>query len=215
MFVGALILLGIAFSAAGARYMPVNDFAEWLAGAAGSRFTPALFLVLYVALALLAIPVVPLSVAAVLIWGWQTGATIELVCAVIAAVPPFLITRATARGRIESMISSRMPRAAAAITREGAFAVLLLRIFPLIPYNFLNYLAGLTSMTIARYTLITAVGMLPSLYAFAYLVDAARAGTSDINAAMPRLLLACGITALLLLAGRVARRRWGHRLGAD
>ncbi len=85
-------------------------------------------------------------------------------------------------------------------------ALLTLRLVPLVPYTALNYLAGCTRLTTSRYLLATVVGMIPSTFVFAYLVDAIVAGVLSPRDAALRVLGAGALFAVLVITTRVAAR---------
>jgi uncharacterized membrane protein YdjX (TVP38/TMEM64 family) len=49
-----------------------------------------------------------------------------------------------------------------ALGREG-FKIVLLRLSPVFPFNFLNYALGLTKVSFGKYAFASLIGMLPGL----------------------------------------------------
>ena len=68
------------------------------------------------------------------------------------------------------------------MTREGFKLVFLLRLSPLIPFDVLNYALSLTRVSLGRYVLASAIGMLPGTALYVYLGSLAPAA-ADLSAA--------------------------------
>jgi uncharacterized membrane protein YdjX (TVP38/TMEM64 family) len=79
------------------------------------------------------------------------------------AAAAFLVSRTLARPLVAAQLEKypRFSRVDAAVAREGARIVLLLRLSPLFPYNALNYLLGATSVEFWPYVAASWAGMLP------------------------------------------------------
>ena len=86
------------------------------------------------------------------------------------------------------------------IARNGFIIIFYLRIVPVIPYNFLNLLAGASPISFSDYFWASMIGMVPGTILFAFLGDALWHPTS------PRFFLAVGLIALCFGAGEVYRR---------
>ncbi|HET7711344.1 MAG TPA: VTT domain-containing protein, partial [Thermoanaerobaculia bacterium] len=88
------------------------------------------------------------------------------------------------------------------------FALLLLRILPLVPYVALNYLAGLARIRPRDYILTTFFGSIPSVFAFAYFIDTMRAGVTG-AATQARVLAVCAGAAVIVIIARWLALRVG------
>lgn len=170
-----------------------------------------LFLVAYIVADVLFIPTQFLSIAAVLMWGWLKGGTIELISATVGAIFPYLIARSTMREWIESRLR-RHQKARDLLEREGFTLLLLLRIVPIIPYTALNYIAGLSTIPLWRYILATFLGVIPSTYIFAYFVQAVADGVMQPRQVIVRGAVASALFAALVIATRLAALRLRPRL---
>jgi uncharacterized membrane protein YdjX (TVP38/TMEM64 family) len=60
------------------------------------------------------------------------------------------------------------------VGREGFKIVLLLRLSPVFPFNFLNYALGLTRVSFGHYALASLIGMIPAGLMYVYFGSAAR-----------------------------------------
>ncbi|WIA36734.1 hypothetical protein OEZ86_008005 [Tetradesmus obliquus] len=122
----------------------------------------------YTGLEVLAVPAIPLTMTAGVIFGPVPGTIIVSCSATLAATIAFLIARYAARDKIMKL-AGRNKRFAAidrAISRNGLKFVTLLRLSPLLPLAASNYLYGLTSVDLGSYVLGSWLGMLPGTYAY-------------------------------------------------
>ena len=166
----------------------------------------AVYLVAYAICDVLFIPTQALSIAAVVLWGWMLGGTIELLSATLGALLPFLIGRTTLRDWLAAKIA-RHERVATLLDEEGFSLLLVLRLVPIIPYTPLNYVASLSTITIRRYLAATFLGMIPSTFIFAYFVDALLRGLLEPRAVALRVVGAGLLLGALVVATRLASRR--------
>lgn len=172
---------------------------------------PAYF-VAYIVLTVLFIPTQALSIAGVLIWGWWRGGIIELFAATVASIFPFLITRGTLRDAVTARLAGHR-KIADVLAREGFTLLLVLRVIPILPYTILNYVAGLSSLRLLSYVAASLLGMIPSVFVFAYFVDAVARGVMNPREVALRIFIAGALLAALIVATRLAAPRLRRRLG--
>ncbi|KAL5673155.1 hypothetical protein ACJX0J_017461, partial [Zea mays] len=128
----------------------------------------ALFVLVYAGLEVLAIPAIPLTMSAGLLFGSVTGTIIVSISGTLAAAVAFLIARYFARERILKLVEGNKKFLAIdkAIGENGFKVVTLLRLSPLLPFSLGNYLYGLTSVKFLPYVLGSWLGMLPGSWAY-------------------------------------------------
>ncbi|KAJ9676266.1 hypothetical protein PVL29_024999 [Vitis rotundifolia] len=128
----------------------------------------ALFVAAYAGLEILAIPAIPLTMSAGLLFGSFTGTIIVSISGTVAASVAFLIARYFARERILKLVEGNKKFLAIdkAIGENGFRVVTLLRLSPLLPFSLGNYLYGLTSVKFVPYVLGSWLGMLPGTWAY-------------------------------------------------
>ncbi|CAO2182118.1 unnamed protein product [Urochloa humidicola] len=172
LLAGAL-LVGVVggFGAAGYVYKDqINSFLTQFSGFIDG-YGPAgyaLFVLVYAGLEVLAIPAIPLTMSAGLLFGSITGTIIVSVSGTLAAAVAFLIARYFARERILKLVEGNKKFLAIdkAIGENGFKVVTLLRLSPLLPFSLGNYLYGLTSVKFLPYVLGSWLGMLPGSWAY-------------------------------------------------
>ncbi|MEP6915134.1 MAG: VTT domain-containing protein, partial [Acidobacteriota bacterium] len=89
------------------------------------------------------------------------------------------------RGWAERTVGSspRVRAIDAAVGRDGFKLVMLLRLSPLVPFNVLNYALSLTQVSLGRYVVASAIGMLPGTALYVYLGSLAPAAAQLSSAA--------------------------------
>lgn len=185
--------------------------------------------ILYIVACVLVVPASILTVGAGFLAAsiWPTrpvlaivvGTVVVSASSVVGASLAFILGRSVTRdwvaGRIEN--HGRFQRLDEAIKKEGFKIVLLLRLSPIMPFNVLNYVLGLTSVRLRDYIIASAIGMLPATALFVYAGSvthtfaAAAAGQAELSTShyvLPALGL-CASLVLVMLLARIAGKALG------
>jgi uncharacterized membrane protein YdjX (TVP38/TMEM64 family) len=127
-----------------------------------------LFVAVYVAGALLALPVAPVTIAAGATYGTLAGAALGVPSVALAGSCAFLVGRFLATHPHAFAIGSgRVAKAVRAIGRGGLRLVLVLRLAPVVPFSVLNYAFGATPTTLREFALGSLLGTIPSQVGYA------------------------------------------------
>ena len=129
------------------------------------------FVGVYVLAAVLLVPVSLLSSGAGAIYGLATGFLVVILAATLGAACAFLLGRYLVGNWVRAKIRDN-PRLRAmddAVAREGWRIVGLTRLSPVFPYNLLNYVFGLTKITLGDFIGASLVGMIPGTLMYVYL----------------------------------------------
>nr|XP_027191807.1 uncharacterized protein LOC101496890 [Cicer arietinum] len=163
-FVGGFASLGYFYREPLNSFL--NQFSGFIEGYGSAGY--ALFVAVYAGLEILAIPAIPLTMSAGLLFGSVTGTIIVSISGTVAASVAFLIARYFARERILKLVEGNKKFLAIdkAIGENGFKVVTLLRLSPLLPFSLGNYLYGLTSVKFIPYVLGSWLGMLPGTWAY-------------------------------------------------
>lgn len=137
--------------------------------AATAPLPPLPFVLIYAAAVVALVPGSLLTLAGGAIFGLVEGVAYALGGALLGSTAAFLLGRHVAR-RIVARRLDAMPRFAAidrAVCTQGRRLVFLLRLSPVVPFNFLNYALGLTTLSVWDF-LLASSGMVPSTLVYAY-----------------------------------------------
>jgi uncharacterized membrane protein YdjX (TVP38/TMEM64 family) len=173
----ALIAVGVAAFALG--FVPLRERLGDLVGRARTLDPAWVFPVagLFVPFCVLWLPGIWVTFFCCLAWGfWPTFPAIVL-ASNLGAAAAFGLGRTLLAERVRTWCARRPRMAAvrAAIGADGLRIVTLLRLTPLVPFNALNYLLGVTPIRFRDFALATFLGMLPgtalNCWTFAALAD--------------------------------------------
>lgn len=197
LFVLLVVGLGGALVASGGRVDEALKGVRDLVAGAG-LWGPLVLVLLYASLTLLLVPGSPLTVAAGVLFGPWFGTALVVVGATLGATGAFLWGRHLGRDAVDRLTGERAARADAWLADRGALAILYLRLVPLLPFNLLNPVAGVTGVRLRDFVLGTAVGIVPGTFAFAALGGSFDDPTSPVFLGALALLVTLAVAAPLV-----------------
>jgi uncharacterized membrane protein YdjX (TVP38/TMEM64 family) len=130
---------------------------------------PIAFIAIYAFAVVALIPASLLTIAGGAVFGLLPGVTYSLIGATLGSTGAFLIGRYAARRLVARRLAA-MPRFSAierAVSARGRRIVLLLRLSPVVPFNFLNYALGLTTISAWDF-IIASLGTVPGAFVYSY-----------------------------------------------
>jgi uncharacterized membrane protein YdjX (TVP38/TMEM64 family) len=184
----------------------VRDRVDGL-GAAG----PLLYIPISACLTVALFPGPLLAGASGLLFGTALGTPVSIASATLGAALAFSLSRWWAHDAVEALAGSRLRALRAWVGDRGFLSVLYARIAPGVPYNLVNYAAGLTPILLRSFVAATAIGVAPRAFAYTAL------GGSLGDLTSPEALVAVGVlVAMAVLGALLARRdlRRANRTGA-
>jgi uncharacterized membrane protein YdjX (TVP38/TMEM64 family) len=207
----AVVLTAAVLIATARAYAP--HLMAWIvaardAGPAG----PFIFIIIYAVAVVVLIPASWMTMAGGAVFGIVPAAVYAMVAATIGSTAAFLLGRYVARAAVARHLDA-MPRFAAidrAVSADARRIILLLRLSPVTPFNFLNYALGLTAVSVWDFVT-GSLGMVPGSFMYAYAGSlAGQALAVAGQAAVPRnpsyyAMLAAGLVATAAAATLVAR----------
>jgi uncharacterized membrane protein YdjX (TVP38/TMEM64 family) len=212
--IAAVIIVGVAaFLFLRSRGIHPQQIAEWLRAVGDRWWAPVAFIGLYIAFNVFLVPATILSLTAGVVWGWWIGGLWVLAASTVASAVPYFIGRSGA-GWAEKLLERRAARIHRALRNEGFMSLLLMRLVPIVPYNILNYAAGVAGIKLRDYLLATFIGTIPGIFIFTYLASSIASGLVSPRAAFVRILIAGALLAALALVSRFFAGRVRARLKA-
>ena len=161
-------------------------------------FAPLIFVAAFALATVLFAPGSLFGLAGGLLFGPLWGALWNLLGGTLGATVAFLAARFIASDWIATRAGGRLKAVLSGVEAEGWRFVALTRLVPIVPFNALNYVLGLTRIPLAHYVLATAVCMVPGALAFAWLGYAGRAALAGDADALRYGML--GLAALAIVA---------------
>lgn len=147
-------------------------------------------------------PAALLTLAAGALFGLVTGTVTVSLASTAGATMAFLLARTAFRQRVERL-AAKNPRFRGlyrAIERQGAKIVALVRLSPVFPFTYVNYLFGLTPVKPVPYVLASWAAMLPGTLAYVYLGYSLGAATGAASPRQKAIQIALGVAAVVATA---------------
>ena len=165
------------------------------------KVAPAVYVILYCIGPVLFVPGAILSLAGGLAFGALWGTVLTVFGATIGATLAFFVARSLGRGFVERLLKGRFKLLDEAAGRHGLKVILFLRLIPLVPFNALDYAAGLSKISVRDYVLGTFIGIIPGTFAYVYL------GSTLVNIYSWQFLSAIALLVLMSLVP-FAYKKW-------
>ena len=128
---------------------------------------PALFVLAYVLLTVLVFPAAPLTIASGALYGIVAGAALSVLGAALGSMAAFLLARRATGNAALSPRGGRLGAIERRLSGRGVYALLMLRLVPVIPFNALNYAAAASTIGNRDYLAATVVGIIPGALLYA------------------------------------------------
>ncbi len=135
-------------------------------------WAPLIFIPVY-AIAAVFIPTTPLMLISGFMFGFVEGIVYTMIAGLISAVSVFYLSRRLGKDGVEKLLQhkhfSKLSSYNKRLEKGGMWDLVLLRITPIMPFNALNVLMGISDISYQNYILGTALGLLPSKILTTYL----------------------------------------------
>ncbi|MHC4713235.1 MAG: TVP38/TMEM64 family protein [Planctomycetota bacterium] len=180
---------------------------SWMESA--GRWGPVVFIVLYVAATVAALPGSVLTVAAGALFGSVLGVILVSAASTLGASLAFLVARHFARASVDQWLgaSDRFRRLDALTEEHGYMIVAITRLVPIFPFNFLNYAFGLTRVKFTTYVFWSWLCMLPGTIVYVAGTDAVTTAIAERRVPWVLVAAVAAVIVILTLLVRQARRR--------
>ncbi|GAC1430455.1 MAG: hypothetical protein NVSMB68_02770 [Thermoanaerobaculia bacterium] len=211
--VAVIAIAVVAFFILRSRGIHLSQLAVWLRSVGGRWWAPLAFIGLYTVFNVFLLPATILSLTAGVVWGWLAGGLWVLLASTVASAVPYFIGR-SGSGWANRLLEKRAGRIHRALRNEGFMTLLLMRLVPIVPYNVLNYAAGVAGIKVRDYLLATFIGTIPGIFIFTYLAASIASGLVSPRAAFVRILIAGALLAALALVSRFFAGKVKARVGA-
>jgi uncharacterized membrane protein YdjX (TVP38/TMEM64 family) len=208
-----LVLLIVVALGAAWSWSPLKDHLDMdtVVGALqqlGERFGLLAAIVGFGLSLVLAVPLVFLTLVAIVAFGPWQGAACAMTGALIGATISYGIGASLGHEVVNKMAGARINALSHSLARRGVLAIILLRCVPVAPFAIVNMVAGASHIRLRELLIGTAVGMLPSVIVMMLFVDRIIASLRQPGSFGLGLLV---LTILLIALGGWGLRRWLRR----
>jgi uncharacterized membrane protein YdjX (TVP38/TMEM64 family) len=207
ILLAALLVAAVAWGFTHRDLLAADDLAARI-DALGA-WGPAAFIAVYIGATVAFLPGSAMTLAGGALFGPILGTVYSLTGATIGATAAFLVARHLAGDRVRKAAGGRLDALLKGVEKEGWRFVAFTRLVPLVPFNLLNYMLGLTRIRLLPYFLATAICMIPGAAAFTWLGHAGKQAADGDAAAIRTGLIALALlaTVVFVVPRMVAKRR--------
>ena len=158
---------------------------------------PVMFVLAYALASTFGVPGTAFTLAGGAIFGTVFGSLLNWAGATISALGAYTLARRLGSGAVRGILG-RHARTLDALGERAGFGTLFrLRLIPVVPFNALNFAAGLAPVPFRSYALSTALGIIPGTVIYTYFADSLIAG---VMGARNKALLHVAVAGALLIA---------------
>lgn len=192
----------------------LGDLRDWIQGL--GPWGPIVFVILYAAAVVAAVPGSALTVTAGALFGSALGVALVINAATLGASLAFLISRYFARDAIARWLSmsGKFQKLDRLTEEHGPIIVAITRLVPLFPFNLLNYGFGLTRVPFWTYVVWSWICMLPGTIIYVVGADAFTQGLTQGQVPWGLLGILGAVGVILTVLVRQARRTLKEREAA-
>lgn len=169
---------------------------------------PFIYILCFTILPIAFFPVPILALAAGLLFGFLHGTIYTLIGAVLNSAIMFLMAKVLAKDAVTNLLQRKLPENWSSFLfnldeKKGFGIIFILRLIPAMPYNLINYGAGLTSIKFSSYMLATILGILPGTLVFLNI------GNQALNIHNPAFMVSIILLILLTIFSLILGKRIG------
>lgn len=160
-FVVAMILGLLAYSTWGDR-LPIEQIKSYVGS---SDLAPWVFIFFYIGFSIF-FPTTPMMAVAGILFGFWHGLLYTSIAGFISAVFTFWLARILGQSFVDGILerhgSELLEKYDDKMVSRGIATVIVLRLMPIMPFNVLNLLMGISKVSFKNYAVGTMVGLIPS-----------------------------------------------------
>jgi uncharacterized membrane protein YdjX (TVP38/TMEM64 family) len=146
------------------------------------------------------LPVTPFTIAGGYIYGQALGLALAMIGTTTAAVITFFLSRYIFRDYIKKRLSMHYAGFDSRFDSGGIYTVAAMRVIPILPFDAVGYVAGVSSIRFRDYIIGTLLGELPGAFVLTML------GNNLTNIASPWFAVSLVLAVLLFLLPEIYRR---------
>ena len=184
----------------------IDDATRALGEMADRPWAPFAYVALYALCITVGLPGTLLTLIGGVAFGLGRGFLVNMSGALLGSAGAFLVARTIGRDVVTRLLGKHLARLDGLEGRRTTFLTTLrLRLMPIVPFNAVNFAAGLTKAQLRPFLAGTALGIIPSTFIFTYFATALVAGGDARADALVPITLALGGMLLLGLIPSIVK----------
>lgn len=203
------------------RYTPLSQYftkehiVSFLESLRGQWWGPIIFILIYGVGCVMALPGSLLTLAGGAVFGVAWGTFYNVLASNLGASLAFFTARYLGQDFIRGFLKGgKLAEFDKSVERSGFKTIFRLRLIPIVPFNGLNFGAGLSSVKYRDYLWGSFLGMLPATFIYTYFADALLKGIEGANQkALLNLLVASALLILISFFPAIYKRLKGASYG--
>lgn len=169
-----LILLSVLFLTAAFAYKGYNNVSidsVKLTIESWGKFAPFIFVLLCIGRSFALLPCGLFSVLGGMLFGPALGTAVVLFGFTIGSVITFYMARYLGSQWTERIMGERFKKVDKLVSKNGFYSVFLMRAVPILPFDVVSCIAGMSKVRLAEYVPATFIGSIPGVFVYVYFGD--------------------------------------------
>lgn len=146
------------------------------------------------------LPATPFTIAGGYVYGHASGLLFAMVGTTLASIVTFMMSRYLFRDYLKKRLSTHYAGFDSRFDNSGILTVAAMRVIPILPFDAVGYVAGVSSIRFRDYLIGTLIGELPGAFVLTML------GSNLTNMGSPWFVISIALAAVLILVPEVYRR---------
>jgi uncharacterized membrane protein YdjX (TVP38/TMEM64 family) len=157
------------------------------------------------------VPPLVLTLAGGAVFGTKLGIVYSWIGAFLGALGGYAVARSLGGKAIRQLLGRHNHRLDRMLERATVGSLFRLRVNPIVPFNVMNFAAGMSRVDPRAYVIATAFGILPAIAVYAYFADSLIAGAVGARERAFLHIAVAGVVIILLSFGPSTWRRLARR----
>lgn len=172
------------------------EIRDWIL--AFGLFAPVIYMFIYTVRPLIFFPASILSIAGGLAFGALMGTIYTIIGATLGAVLSFIIARKLGRDITKKEWKGNARKIQEQMENNGILYVLLFRFLPILNFDLISYLAGISKVRLSSFFFGTLIGIIPGTFAYNFLGSSIISGNPKILITAITVFVALTIVPILI-----------------
>jgi uncharacterized membrane protein YdjX (TVP38/TMEM64 family) len=174
----AIIVLTIAWLSRSKLQFDPQLIRNWILSY--GLFAPLIYIVIYTVRPLIFFPASILSIAGGLAFGALMGTIYTIIGATLGALLSFMIARKVGKNATKKEWKGNFKKIQVQLDKNGFYYVLFCRFIPVLNFDIISYIAGVSSVRLSAFFFGTLIGIIPGTFAYNFLGNSLISGSGKV-----------------------------------